>query len=179
MAQTQKTLAANYTALADSTTADILAVSIRDAIESVRMGHGEIAVTSSTETTIGTQNTFVQVAGTYTLSGNAHNWDMNTSGRLRYLGPEDRVVHIAGSFSLTSPVNNKTYRIAIAKNGTPIAVSEVQRKLGISADVGSGAAHSLIDVATNDYISMMVTNSTDTTNITFVTLTLSCIDMVS
>ena len=141
------------------------------------MGHGEIAVTSTTETTIGTQNTFVQAAGTYTLSGNASNWDMAVSARMRYIGAENRVVHIAASWSITSPGNNKVFRVAVAKNGTPIAVSEVQRKLATGADVGSGAAHAFIDVVTNDYLSVMVANATDAVNLTFVTLNLFGMDM--
>jgi hypothetical protein len=179
MAQTQRSAADLFTLEANNTTGDISPTDLRDAIESLRNGHGEIAVTSSSETSIGTKDVFVQCAGTYTLSGNTHNWDMNTQGQLRYIGAADRVVHIAASWSATSAGNAKIYRVAVAKTGTPIAVSEVQRKIAAGADVGSSAAHAFIDVSTNDYISLMVANASDTTDVTMLTLNLFCMDMLA
>jgi hypothetical protein len=179
MAQTQRSASDIFTLIADNTTGDVAAVDHRDSIESLRNGHGEIAVTSSSETSIGTKDVFVQCAGTYALSGNAHNWDMNTQGQLRYIGVADRVVHIAASWSATSAGNAKIYRVAIAKGGTPIAVSEVQRKIAAGSDVGSSAAHGFIDVSTNDFISLMVANATDTTDVTMLTLNLFCMDMLA
>ena len=178
MTQTQRSASEVFALIADNTTGDVSPQDHRDAIESLRNGHGELAITSSSETTIGTQNVFVQCAGTYTLSPNPHNWDMNTSGQLRYIGVADRVVHIAASWSATVDGNAKTIRVAVAKNGTPIAVSEVKRKIAAGADVGSSAAHAFIDVVTNDYISLMVANATDTANVTMVTLNLFCMDML-
>ncbi len=178
MAQTQRSAADIFTLHADNTTGDVSNTDMRDTIESLRNGHGEIAVTSSAETSIGTQNVFVQCAGTYALQGNAHNWDMNTSGQLRYIGAADRVVHIAASWSATVDGNAKTLRVAVAKGGTPIAVSEVKRKIAAGSDVGSSAAHAFIDVSNGDFISLMVANATDTTNPTMLTLNLFCMDMI-
>ena len=176
---TQRTLAALDVLLADNTTGDIGAGDIRDLVETLRAGHGEIAITSVLETVINTIDVYEPVNGTYTLSGNAHNWDMNTNGQLRYIGVAARVVHIASSVSFTTAGNLKLVKIRIAKNGTPIAVTEVQRHVSTGADVGSTALHGFIDVVTNDYISLEIANATDDTNITMETLNLFGMDVAA
>ena len=178
MTQTQRSASDLFTLAADNTAGSISATDLRDIIESLRNGHGEMAVTSSAETSIATKDVFVQCAGTYTLSGNAHNWAMSTQGQLKYTGAADRVVHIAASWSATATGNGKIFRVVVAKSGTPIAVSEVKRKIAAGADVGSSAAHAFIDVSTNDYISLMVANATDTSNVKMLTLNLFCLDML-
>ena len=177
MVDTKRTLTAIYALLADNTTGLISPQDIRDTVATLAPGHGELSITASAATTISTADTFTAVAGTYALSGNAMNWDMNTNGQLRYTGTPDRVVHIANSLSFTTAGNNKVMEIAVAKNGTPIASSTVSRKTGTSGDVGSTAVHAFTSVSTNDYLTVMISNTTDTVDSTVTYLNLFAMDM--
>jgi len=178
MADTQRRLAAIVALLANNTDGDISPQDHRDTVETMRNGHGEISVTATSSTTIATSNSFVVVAGTYTLSGNASNWDMNSNGQLRYIGAASRVAHIASSLSFSTVGNSKVIEIAVAKNGTVVAPSTVSRKTGTGGDVGSTAVHAFIDVDTNDYLDVRVANTTDDTNLTVEKLNLFAMDMV-
>ncbi len=177
MAETQRTLAALRTLLADNTTNQISAQDLRDMMETLRAGHGEISITSTAETTITSQDTFVDVAGTFSLSDDAYHFDMNTNGQLRYTGPTNRVLHIAITASFTSASNNRIIRVAAGKNGTEIAPSEAKRFIATGADLGSTAVHSLLHVSTNDYITLMVANGTATSNFTMQTVSLFAMAM--
>lgn len=170
------TLADLYERVADN---DLAAQSLRDLIKTLQPDHGEISITSTAETTIPDTSTYVMAAGTYALSANAMDWDMDTNGQLRYTGTADRVVHIAASFSLTAAANNKTFEIGAAKNGTVIASSLVQRKIATGADVGSSAAHAFTTVSTNDYLTLVVRGLTDATNCTAQTVNLFAMGMAA
>jgi hypothetical protein len=156
MADTQRSISALLALLPDNTSGDISPQDVRDIVETLRAGHGEIYVSSSAATSFADTTTWVEAAGTYTLSGNAHNWDENTNARLRYIGTADRVVHIAGSVSMTSSANNQVVEIGIGKNGTILTPSIQRRKIGTGTDVGALALHGFIDVTLNDYLSIMV-----------------------
>lgn len=168
------------TLLADNTTGAISPQDLRDALlATIQPGHGEIAVTTPAATVLSDTTTWVQVAGTYALSAGSMNWDMNTNGQLRYTGAADRYCHIAASVSFTVDGSNDVLEVAVAKNGTVIAVSKVQRKVGTGADVGSTALHAFIDVTTNDYLTVVVRNVTEAADPTFSTLNLFVMDMAA
>lgn len=156
MAETQRSISALLTLLADNTSAAISPEDVRDIVETLRAGHGEIYVSSSAATSFADATSFVEAAGTYTLSANAHDWDMNTNARLRYIGTADRAVHIAGSVSMTSSTNNQVVEIGVSKNGTVLTPSIQSRKIGTSTDVGALALHAFTTVTVNDYLSIMV-----------------------
>ncbi len=168
MAQTKRSLSEIYALLANNSSGDISETDVRDAIATIQPDHGEICITSSATTTISDTVTWVMANGTYSLSAAAviMDWDMNSNGQLRYTGTPDRVVHIATSFSITSSGTNKTYSLAIAKNGTVITPSIITRKIGTGSDIGTGALHGLTTVSTNDYITLVVRGDTDSTNVT-------------
>ena len=178
MADTMRSLATLATLLADNTSGAISAQDLRDAVlATVQPGHGEIYVSSSSATTISTADTWTEVSGTFTLSSPAMNWDMNTNGQLRYTGAADRVCHIAASFSMTAAGNNKNISLGVAKNGTVLTPSIVNRQIGTGADEGTGAMHAFTTMTTNDYLSVVVRNNTDTTNVTLTTVNLFSMDM--
>lgn len=177
MAETQRTLAALLTILADNTTGQISPEDVRDIVETLRAGHAELSLSSSAETSIATVDTFVKAAGTTTLSANAHNWTMPQDNRLTYGGTVARVVHVACSLSMTAAANNKLARLAIAKNGTIVTASEVQRFIATGADVGSTALHSMVSVDPTDYLEVWIANGTDNANMTLTYLNLFVMDM--
>lgn len=146
-------------------------------VETMRPGHGEMSISSSAETSIGAQDTFVKAAGTTALSSFAHNWTMPANNRLTYGGTSPRVVHCAASLSMTTAGNNKLTRVAVAKNGTVLAASEVKRFVATGADIGSTALHAFFAVETDDYVEIHVANGTDDTNLTLVTMNAFVMDM--
>lgn len=134
---------------------------------------GEMYLTATALTAL-TATTPAKAAGTTQLSTGITNVDFDhpASNRLRYTGAVTKSAHIACSFSVTSSGNGKLYEFTVAKNGTPIPGSEVQRKIGTGADVGTGAIHTAVDLAQNDYLELWVENLTDGTDATIETLNL-------
>lgn len=177
MADTKRSLADIYALLADNTAGDISAQDMRDVVATLQPDHGEVSITATSATTISDTTSYFQIAGTYALSADAMDWDMNTNGQLRYIGAADRVAHIALSCSMTSGSSNQVIYMGVAKGGTIITPSIVQRKIGTGADVGSAATHAFIEVSTNDYLTGVVRNTTAANDVTFETLNLFAMGM--
>lgn len=177
MPNLQRSITALYAVLPDNTAGAISPQDIRDIIETLRNGHGEMAVTVTAETTINNTEDHEDLAGTYALSAFAHNWDMNTNGQMRYIGPAHRICHFAVSVSLTSASNNQDLHLRVAKNGVSIAASDIDTRIGTGADVSAFALHAFTDVVTNDFFTLEVRNSTSTGNVTAETLNFFVMDM--
>ena len=177
MVQTQRSITALYAVLPDNTSGNISPEDVRDIVETLRHGHGEISTNASAETSIAVAGTYVKAAGTTTLSPDAHNWTMPADNRLTYSGTANRVVHLALTVSFTAAGNNKNIRMRIAKNGATVARSEVQRFVATGADVGSTALHHFDNVAPTDFFELFVTNMTDTTNLTVLQFNMFIMDM--
>ncbi len=177
MAETQRTITAMQTILANNTSGAISPTDVRDLMETLRHGHGEISVTSSAATTPDDTDAYKTMAGTYALSADVHNWDMNTNGQLRYTGAAQRTCHVAMSVSFLSASNNQVVHFRIGKNGTSIAQSETVRKLSTGADIGSTALHAFTTVVTNDYLTLMVRNESSTATVTASFLNMFAMDM--
>jgi len=171
MADTQQTLTALLALLADNITEAISAQDVRDIVETLRNGHGEISVS------ITSTSSYFPDAGTYTLSANDHNWDMSTNGQLRYIGTAPRAMIANCSFSMTSAGNNQVAELVITKNGTPLTPSVVRRKIGTGSDVGTGALHAFTSVVNGDYLDVRIRNTTSTANLTLETCNLFAMDM--
>lgn len=129
---------------------------IDDCFPSLRPGHGEIYVTTPVATSFSDNSTFVDAAGTWSASGLESHWDMETNGQLRYTHTEPRMVHIAASLSMVSNSNNQVIHVAVAKNGTVLTPSRLERKIGTGTDVGSTALHAFTSVVTNDYLTIQM-----------------------
>jgi len=177
MVQTQRSVTALYAVLPDNTAGDISPEDVRDIVETLRNGHGELSTDTPAETSIAVAGTYVKAAGTTTLSPFNHNWTMPQDNRLTYGGTADRVVHLALSVSFTSAGNNKNIRMRIAKNGVTVASSEVQRFVATGADVGSTALHHFDNVTPTDFFELWVTNMTDTVNLTVEQFNMFIMDM--
>ena len=177
MTQTQRDITALYAVLPDNTAGDISPEDVRDIVETLRNGHGEMAITATAETTINNTVDYEDIAGTFTLSAFDHNWDMNVNGQMRYIGPAHRICHFAVSVSLTSASNNQTFRLRVAKNGVSIAASEIDTFIATGADVSAFALHAFTDVVTNDFFTLEIRNSTSTGNVTAETCNFFVMDM--
>lgn len=170
MAQTQNTVSGVWTLLADNTTGAISPRDLRDALETWRPRHGQIyvAAADSGDITISNSNDYFEAtAMTWTLSSGAHEFDESDgNGRLTYTGAQDIMCHIACTISVTSTGSNQVIHWRIGVSGTTNAASEVQRKIGTGADVGSTALHLIASLSTGDHVSLFARNATSATNVT-------------
>lgn len=181
MADTQRTVAAILALLADNSAADISPQDIRDFAVSWRNTHGQIYVSTPAAVTISnTTNYFEVTAPTWTLSSGAHLWDESDgNGLLTYVGTEPMAAHIACSISFTVAGSNDVTHWRLGKNGTDDAASEIQRKVGTGADVGSSALHWITSVSAGDHISLFTRNATASDDITLETGNLQVVGMIS
>lgn len=166
MADTQRTIPALLTLLADNTAGDISPQDIRDMLVTLVPGLGTIYISTPTETTVAAANTPLKAAGTTTLLATAQNFTMPANNRLTYTGTPDVLANVSISISMTAAANNKVVTMYVAENGTPVAASAVERKVGTGADVGALSVQYALTLSTNDYVELFVENNTDDTNLT-------------
>lgn len=164
MADTARTKAALAALLADNVTEQISPQDIRDFLETMHPSFGSLYVSTAAETTVSVAGTYVKAAGT-TTSVNLHRVTMPANNRLTYTGTPDIHAHIACSLSMTSINNNVTVGVGLAKNGTVLEHSKLNRRVGTGTDVGSTALHADAMMSTNDYLEIFISNETNTGNL--------------
>lgn len=164
MADTTRTLSAILALFADNSSGNISAQDLRDFVVSVNPGYGGFYITSSSETSISAVDTWTKAAGT-TAALDLANFTHST-GRLTYTGTSDIEIVARAQMSVTSAGNSKTYKFGISKNGTVLPASILSRKIGTGADVGALGVQAEAQLSTNDYIEVVVQNTTDATNCT-------------
>ena len=170
MAQTKRTsadLIANI--LQDGQSAGaITAEDIRDLLVSLAPSHGAFSINVPAATTIAVAGTYVKAAGTTSLDVDAEDFDDDspTDNRLRYTGAPDRHVNVIATISTTSASSNQVLGFKLALNGVVIDDSVSRRKQGTGSDIGSVTLSAHVDMSTNDYIELWVTNETSTGAVT-------------
>jgi hypothetical protein len=93
------------------------------------------------------------------------------ANRLTYIGPLTRVPTVWMSVFVTSS-NNQTIEVAVRKNGTEVPwLSSLIRTGTIGSGNASVVGH--VELATNDFLELWVTNRTGAADITVVDLTLA------
>lgn len=165
MAETQRSYAELLVLLASNLSGNISATDVRDMLRSLRAPFGGYYWSSAAETEIVTQSVPVKAAGT-TLVTNVRDMTHIASNRLRYDGVSDRHFHVSASFSMTAAGNNKVLGVSIGHNGTEIPGSDLHRKVGTGADVGSTAIHIDVMMEPGEFVELLVHNDTDDTNMT-------------
>ena len=165
MADTQRTRAAIVALLADNISGDISAQDVRDMFESDKQSEGECYVSAAAATT--PAGSYLKALGTTTFVGGTNfDDDGGTSNRLKYIGVEPVHADIVCAFSMTCGGNLKVLGVGIAKNGTFITASEIQRKIGTGTDIGAGACQASVSLSNGDYVEVFVNNHTDNATIT-------------
>jgi hypothetical protein len=139
MAETQRSIATLQTLLADNTSGDISPTDLRDLMETLRNGHGEIYVTASAATSFTDTTSFVDVAGTFGLVSGAYSWSMPSNGQLTYGNTNDRVAVVTATLSLSSTDNGQVVELA--------------------AEVGAAAVQATTTVTNGDYFTLQVKNT--------------------
>mgnify|MGYP003340169554 FL=1 len=165
MAETKRTLSTVLLNLADNTTQQISPEDIRDAIVTATIDHGDIYIVGQSETSIPVINTWYTVAGTWSLSMGL-DWAMDVNGQLKYTGPAARMCHAGVSLSFTTDSGNQVLKWGVARNGLIIPASIQSVKNGGGSDISSTALHLMVNMATDDYLTLEVQNTTSATGVT-------------
>lgn len=168
MVDTRRTLAALLALFPDNGAKEIIAQRLRDFVVSAAPAHGQIDVSASAETTINTINIWEDVAGTFELAaaGLSHDFDMDVNGRLRYTGTAPTAFNAMARVSMTAVGNNKRFEVGVGKNSVIVPRSYLGRFISTGADEGAIAVGGFVELVTNDYLTIMIRNTTDTSNAT-------------
>lgn len=114
---------------------------------------------NATVTVIASVNTWTKIAGT-TVAGPLYRFTMPANNRLQYTGAQTRAFSVAVGLSIRAESGtNKTFEVAVFKNGTLIQAGKQAVK--ISTDDVALPVISLVSLATNDYIEVFARNITD------------------
>ena len=178
MADTQQTIAALKTLLADNTSQDISAQDVRDIVETLKPGYGQMWLSATDESSIGVAGTYVKAAGTTTLTTDpaAATWSMPANNRLQYGGTADRLAVVSCSFSMQAAGAVVDLSWRLAKGGVTIPDTEITRRVTNTAQNGAASVTGLVSVSNGDYIELWVTNDTNTTNLTVMKMTMTVTD---
>jgi hypothetical protein len=119
---------------------------------------------NATATTIAVIDTPVLVAGTWVV-GIASQFTGTTAGRLTYTGTPTTTVMAHVSITLApSTGSNQVLSVYLAKDGTPVANAKVTRSVD-STQTANLSMNFNIEVSTNDYLEIFVSNATTTNDI--------------
>lgn len=138
---------------------------VQDLIETLRGGWGRINLTAQVITDITTVGEWVKISGTTALSGDAWAFDMPVNDRLRYTGIVPSRVEVTAAINLTDG-NNKTFEVALAKNGVVLADTARTVKIETGGDIDGAVVIGDFQAVTNDYVEIFVRNLTDSTDVT-------------
>lgn len=75
-----------------------------------------------------------------------------TPNKLTYTGTATKVFKITADLTCTHTAQNAILTFSIAKNGTNITNSSIQRKVGTGGDIGALSMSWAVSLATNDYL---------------------------
>ena len=166
MADTQRTLSALLTLLADNSTGAVGEGDIRDLLVSLAPEYAIMSFSSTAETSVATVNTALKCSGTTADTASSTNMTVATTNRITYDGTPDVIAFFFAAISMTAAGNNKVTSWYFAENGTKIAATRTQRKIGTGADIGSAMIIGCTTLSTDDYIELWCENNTDDTNMT-------------
>ena len=114
------------------------------------------------------QNTATEIAPALSSAvSSASSFDVQ-GNRLRYKGTRTTLFHCAFSIA-SAPVvgNNTVWYFELRKNGAVVPGAQFIQYLSAPADVQSIAMHKVISLATNDTLSVYVTNTSSTSGMLF------------
>jgi hypothetical protein len=152
--------------------------------EKLNLPMGEISYFSTTGTaiaiaTVSDGSTNMVKVDPITSLNNEMEFDNDgaDNGRLRYIGVNTKTFHVASTISFAPDTANDTFVVGIAKNGTVVAGSKILNQVTTASGIRSTAMHSMISLATNDYIEVYVGNITDADDFVIHTLTMFAMGM--
>lgn len=142
---------------------------IQDALFTMQGGWGRISLASSALTTIAAVNTWTKLAGTTTLAAHSQQFTMPENNRLQCTCPIPSVMEVSATIALLDG-NNKTFQVAIAKNGTILAETIAPIRFASAGTSLEAVLLADFSQTLNDYIEVWVRNITDDTDVTMTAL---------
>ena len=128
--------------------------------------YGECYISSVTATTIGTTGDFVKVAGTTTAGTSLSNFTHPASNRLTYTGTATRKFLITTALSFHGSATND-YKFAFHKNASSLLSASIISTTGAgTGDLAHVSCQTIVELATNDFIEVFVTNADAPNNAT-------------
>lgn len=127
--------------------------------------HGSCYISTPAATTVTNAGTYYLLAGT-TTGISQSNFTHSSPGRLTYTGTVTGTFYVTANMSFVSSANNLTITSSIAKNGTPIASSEMPFFKTASTDVKQVTCFAVVDLAQNDYIEIYITDDSAASTVT-------------
>jgi hypothetical protein len=180
--QTPRSLTQLLAQMPDNTAGDISAQDMRDAMVSLYPSRGALQLVSTpVATTFASVGVYTKIAAATLIDASVCTScvQMPADGELRFLKPVDQVLLVNATVAVLPAGNNKQYSFTFAKNGTAIDSLHVSRFFGNLGGVPLSLFFSgLVAITSNDVISLVVRNDTDTTAITASVLSLSGIGFI-
>lgn len=167
MADTRRTLAQILALWPLNTSGDISPQDGRDMIVTLTPSLGQIHQIDNVAATVisDTTNFFALNMSATTLDASS-NFDSPATGQLRYTGLPPVKALCWASLSMTSGSSNQVTETGFGINGTAIDVTHLTRKIGSGADAGAVSNVHILDLVTNDIVSMFIKNVTGANNVT-------------
>ncbi len=186
MVDTIRDQAAILALLANNTSKNISPQDSRDGFVSNQIQAGKLYVENNAVVTpIATDNTWTEanltgaILGLTTTTIDAvADWGMPAAGRLEYLGTETRLAFVSISLGVIAASANKVWRFGVGKNGIFNVGSAIPRKITGGGDEGAIGLHDLIVLDQNDYVHIMVENTTDATDMTVQWATITALSIL-
>ena len=127
--------------------------------------YGECYISSIATTTIASTGVFVKVAGT-TTAGTLSNFTHTNGNRLTYTGTATRKFLVTAALSFHGTSTND-YKFAFNKNVSTILTPSTVSTTGMGAgNLAHVSCQTIVELTTNDYIEVHVTNADATNNAT-------------
>jgi hypothetical protein len=107
-----------------------------------------------------TATTYLNVLSNATIADSAAGSDFTVdlaNRRITYTGAATKDFVASCTLTFVSSISNEVARFRLAENGTTNAETEIARKLGTGADVGTAYLQGVFTLATNDYIELWAT----------------------
>lgn len=166
MADVRRTVSAIQALFANNTSGAISEQDARDFIVSTAPAYGALYITTAAATTLADASTPTKASGTTASVGASSDVTVATSNRITYTGAPTVYVLVFMSATMTCASSTQEIEMSIAKNGTQLEHSIIQRKIGTGSDKGAAGTFALVSLAQNDYIEAFVANNTSTGAIT-------------
>lgn len=138
-------------------------VACRGVINSASIGFMTMQA-NATATTVAATSTYYKAAGTTTLESISQKFS-HASNQLTYTGAITRDFRITVTATMTSG-NNNELGLRIAKNGTTVSNTTSLNTTSGTGKAEGAVCQGVIQLATNDYIEVFVSNQTAVTDIT-------------
>jgi len=98
---------------------------------------------------------------------------MPANGQLQYIGVNSETCIITISLSFSASITNHVYKIQINKNGVVVTNSITQVKLVVASNIYTVAFSKVIQLVTNDFLQIFISDTSGTSSLTFNSLNLA------